>query len=213
MSADHVIDLEGEFAVARRALPGFADRIRPRVSEAIWNAPAPLLGVVAADFDGRGGWAPWAHADHVSGGVLSLIVACRAADGEDDDLAAPVPRWVALEAPDLVDLMAIPLAAPHRWARRTGLARTLGRIPFLEPRSPVRVHRWPASWLRGDGSGIAILDRERGGIAAVLRACTGGIIADDEAHARELHEIAAQPIPMPRIRAVAPAAALREAAE
>ena len=212
MSADHPIDLEGEFAVARCALARWKDRIRPRVSAAIWSAPQPVLGVVAADFDGRGGWAPWAHADHVSGGVLSLIVACRAVDGENDDITHPVPRWCALEAPDLVDLVAVQFAAPHRWARRTGLARTLGRIPYMQPRTVVRVHRSPTSWLQGDGSGIAILEAEHGGIAEILRACTGGIIADDPEHARELHAIASQPIPVPRIRAAAPAA-MREAAE
>lgn len=212
MTGERMIDLQGEFEAARRALARWKDRIRPRVSEAIWNAPAPLLGVVAADFDGRGGWAPWAHADHVSGGVISLLIAVRAVEGEDHDITAPVPRWCALEAPDLVDLVAVPFAAPHRWARRTGLARTLGRIAYMQPKAAVRVHRSPTSWLQGGGSGIAILEAEHGGIAEILRACTGGVIADDPEHARELHAIASQPIPVPRIRAAAPAA-MREAAE
>jgi len=206
-----LIDLEAEFAAAHQALPAFADRLRPRVSEAIWNAPAPLLGVISADLDGRGGWAPWAHPDHVSGGVTSLIVACRAVDGEDHDITAPIPRWMALQGPALIDLVAVPFAAPHRWARRTGLARILGRLPFLDPRAAVRLYRSPAAWLTGDGGGVAILESERGDIASILRACTGGIIADDAAHARELHAIASQPIPVPRIRAAA--RAMREAAE
>ncbi len=206
MSADHLIDLEGEFAVARCALARWKDRIRPRVSAAIWSAPQPVLGVVAADFDGRGGWAPWAHAAHLSGGVISLVIAVRAVDGEDAEITHPVPRWCALEAPDLVDLVAVPFAAPHRWARRTGLARTLGRIAYMQPKAAVRVYGSPAAWLTGDGSGIAILERDRGAVAAILRACTGGVLADDKAHALELHDIASRPIPAPVIRAAAPAA-------
>lgn len=212
MTGERLIDLEGEFAVARCALARWKDRIRPRVSAAIWRAPAPVLGVVAADFDGRGGWAPWAHADHASGGALSLLIAVRAVDGEDDDITAAVPRWTPLQGPALLDLVAVPFAAPHRWARRTGLARTMGRIPYMQPRTVVRVHRSPTSWLQGDGSGIAILEEEHGRIAEVLRACTGGIATDDPEHARELHAIASRPIPVPRIRAAAPAA-MREAAE
>jgi len=206
-----LIDLEAEFAAAHQALPAFADRLRPRVSEAIWNAPAPLLGAIAADLDGRGGWAPWAHPDHVSGGVTSLIVACRAVDGEDDDISHPVPRWCALQGPALIDLVAMPFSAPHRWARRTGLARILGRLPFLDPRAAVRLYRSPAAWLTGDGGGVAILESERGDIASILRACTGGIIADDADHARELRQIAARPVPVPPVRAAA--RAMREAAE
>ena len=210
MTGERMIDLQGEFEAARRALSRFEDRIRPRVSEAIWNAPAPLLGVLAVEYDRAGGWEPFAHADHVSGGVLSLIVACRAVDGEDQGITAPIPRWMALQGPALIDMVAVPFAAPHLWARRTGLARTLGRLPYIQPRTAVRVHRSPASWLAGDGGGVAILERERGDIASILQACTGGILADDEAHARELHAIASRPVPVPVIRAAA--TAVREAA-
>lgn len=206
MTGERMIDLQGEFEAARRALPNFAHRIRPRVSSEIWSAPAPVLGVVAAGFDGRGGWAPWAHADHLSGGVPSLVIAVRAVDDEDDDITHPVPRWCALQGPALIDMVAVPFAAPHRWARRSGLGRTLGRIAFMQPKAAVRVHRAPTSWLQGDGSGIAILERDRGAVAAILRACTGGVLADDEAHARELHDIASRPVPVPVIRAAATAA-------
>lgn len=175
MSGEDLIDLEGEFASARKALPNFADRIRPRVSEAIWNARAPVLGVLAVEYDRAGGWEPFAHADHVSGGVLSLIVACRADDDDDEEITHPVPRWIALQGPTLIDLVAVPLGAAHRWARRTGLARTLGRIPYMRPRTVVRVHRAPTSWLAGDGGGVAILERERGDIASIMRACTGAL--------------------------------------
>jgi len=165
---------------------------------AIWNAQ--LLGVLACEFDGRGRWEPWAHADRVSGGTLSLLVACRAVDGEDHDIAHPNPRWCALQAPDLMDIVAMPFAAPHRWARRTGLARTLGRIPHMEPRAEVRIYRSPASWLTGDGTGVAILERDRGEIASILHACSGGIVGDDARHAHELHTIASRPAPVPPIR-------------
>ena len=211
MCGDDMIDLEREFAVARCALSRWKDRIRPRVSEAIWNAPAPLLGVLAVEYDRAGGWEPFAHADHLSGGVLSLIVACRAVDGEDDDITHPVPRWCALQGPMLIDIVAMPLTAPHRWARRTGLARTLGRVPYMEPRSGVRVYGSPTAWLRGDGSGIALLERESGGIASILHACTGGIVGDDAEHARELHAIASRPTPVPLIRAVATSSARKVA--
>ena len=105
-----------------------------------------------------------------------------------------------------MDLVAVQFAAPHRWARRTGLARTLGRIAYMQPKAAVRVYGSPAAWLTGDGSGIAILERDRGAVAAILRACTGGVLADDKAHALELHDIASRPIPAPVIRAAAPAA-------
>lgn len=199
MTADRTIDLEDEFAAAKAALPAFEHRIRPRVSAAIWNAPASLLGVMSCEFDG-GSWQPWAHPHHVTGGTLALLVACRADDDEEHDFTAPVPRAMALEGPAIVDLVAIPLHAPHRWARRTGLARVLGRIPYMQPRAEVRIYRSPASWLKGDGSGIALLERERGGIASILQSCTGGILADDAEHAHDLAAIASRPMPAPMIR-------------
>jgi len=204
MSAEALIDIEAEFEAARRALRAFEGRIRPRCSPAIWDAPAPILGVLAMEFDGRGGWAPFAHRDHCSGGVAALVVAVRAEDGADDDITHPVPRWCVLQGPEIIDLVAMPLGAPHRWARRTGLARTLGRIPYLEPKKEVRVHRTPAGWLRGDGSGIAVLESERAAMASILNSVTGDLLADDEAHARELDGIVARPMRTPRIRVAAP---------
>jgi hypothetical protein len=204
MSAEALIDLEAEFEAARRALRAFEGRIRPRCSPAIWDAPAPILGVLAVEFDGRGGWAPFAHRDHCSGGVAALVVAARGVDGEDFDVSHPVPRWCALQGPAIIDMVAMPFAAPHRWARRTGLARTLGRVPFLEPKAQVRVHRTPAGWLQGDGSGIAILEAKCGAVASILHACTGDIVADDAGHARELHATASRLLPIPRIRVAAP---------
>jgi hypothetical protein len=212
MSRDRLIDLDSEFEVAHRKLGDFEHRIRPRVSQPIWEAPKPILGVLRVEYDGRDSWQPFAHSHHVSGGELAAVIAVRAEDGEDYDINHPVPRWCALQGPVLIDLVAFSLAVPHRWARRTGLARTLGRVPYMEPRSSVRVYGSPTAWLRGDGSGIALLERESGGIASILHACTGGIVGDDPEHARELHAIASRPIPVPRIRAAAPAA-MREAAE
>jgi hypothetical protein len=202
---DRLIDLADEFAVAHRALPAFADRLRSRCSPEIWNAPAPVLGVMSAEFDGRGAWTPWAHPHHVSGGVAALVIAVRAHDDddEDDDILHPVPRWAALQAPAIIDIVAVPFAAPQHWARRTGLARVLGRLPVWET-APVRIYRSPVGWLAGDGAGIAILERERGAAASILRACTGDIVADDADHARELHAIASRPVRVPRIRAAAP---------
>lgn len=198
MIGENLVDLAGEFESAQAALPAFADRIKPRCSPAIWDAQ--LLGVLAVEFDRAGGWQPWAHPHHCSGGVLSLLVACRADDEEEHDFVAPVPRWMALQGPAIVDIVAMPLTAPHRWARRTGLARTLGRVPYMEPKAETRVFRSPAAWLRGDGTGIALLERERGEIATILRACSGGVVGDDADHARELHAIAARPAPVPMIR-------------
>ncbi len=194
-----IIDLESEFAAARCELVRFEDRIRPRVSAAIWSAPAPILGIMACELDGRGGWEPWAHPDHCTGGVLSLVVAVRAADGGDYEIDHPLPRWCALQGSAILDLIAMPLSAPRRWARRTGLARTLGRIAYMDPRAATRIFRSPAGWLAGDGSGIAILGRDRGGIASVLRACSGGIEADDADHAREIFNAMAQTTATPRI--------------
>jgi hypothetical protein len=198
-------DIDSEFEAARARLPDFADRIRPRVSAAIWHAPAPLLGVLAADFDSHGGWEPFAHADQCSGGVLSLLIACRADDEDDDDITAPVPRWPSLHGAALIDIVAMPLTAPHRWARRTGLARTLGRLPFMEPRAVTRVYRSPARWLLGDGGGIVILEHERGMVASIVRACSGGIEADDADHARALNDIRSRPVRFPAIRAASSA--------
>jgi hypothetical protein len=203
--SDRAFDLDGEMQAAHRALPAFFDRIAQRVSPPFLDGPLPMLGVLAVQFDGRGGWAPFAHRDHVSGGVPSLVIAVRAEDGEDDDITHPVPRWCALQGPELIDLVAVPLAFRGRWARRTGLARVLGRVPFLEPRAAVRVYRTPAGWLQGDGSGIAILESERDAVAAILRACSRRIDADDPAHARELDAIATMPMPAPRVSEAAPA--------
>jgi hypothetical protein len=194
-----LIDLDNEFAVAHRALRAFEGRVRPRVSPPFLDGPLPMLGVLAVEFDGRGGWAPIAHRDHCSGGVAALVVAARGGDGEDFDISHPVPRWCALQGPAIIDMVAMPFAAPHRWARRTGLARTLGRLFFMEPRAAVRLYRTPAGWLRGDGSGVVLLERERAAMAAILNSMSGGIAADDPAHARELFEIVSRPMRIPRI--------------
>jgi hypothetical protein len=198
MTGDAQIDLAAELAAAREHLPSFADRIRARVSAAIWNAPAPVIGVMNCEFDGDF-WRPWAHEHHLSGGTLAVLIAVRAVDDQDFDIAHPLPRWAALHGPEIIDIVAMPLAAPRRWARRTGLARILGRIPFMEPRAATRVYGTPAGWLSGDGAGISLLERDRAQHAVGLQSLTGGIVADAARHGRELAEIAARPLRAPRL--------------
>ncbi|MBV9859872.1 MAG: hypothetical protein JO038_07210 [Alphaproteobacteria bacterium] len=102
----------------------------------------------------------------------------------------------------LVDLVAWHPAHSQRWALRTGAAAWLGCIPVqfaeLAP-EPVPIWRSPLTWLRADSVGLALLTRDRGEGFSVLSGITGGIVAEDEAHAAELRALLRRPFPIPRV--------------
>lgn len=210
MSVDRAIDLEAELAEASATLPAWRGRIAARVAPMFLEAKPALLGIAHAEFSQDG--EQWHPSDRAGGGAASLVIACRADASWHGDSDHPNPRWCALAGPEVVDLVAIPLHAPQRWARRTGLAITLGYRPFLKP-ATTRVYRTPAGWLRGDGAGIAPLERGRAAVAYLIRQMQGGVVADDEIHRAHLHAIASQPLRVPPIVSAATQRAMLEAAE
>jgi hypothetical protein len=100
---------------------------------------------------------------------------------------------------EIIDIVAWHPATPGRWATRTGYADMLGTVqPPLWEDGPTRVHQTPYGWLKSGGEGICFLTTDRPMIAFELRSA-GRIVADAEAHARELRQICAHPYPIPRI--------------
>jgi hypothetical protein len=115
---------------------------------------------------------------------------------------------------NLVDLVAWDPQAPRQWVLRTGVATWLGCAPaqYLDP-EPVPVRRSILSWLRADCRGIVALSQEPGDVYSLLMSFPGGLLVEDEVHARELRQILERPWPLPPIivdnkaRAVSNAAA------
>ena len=79
----------------------------------------------------------------------------------DDDgqvIAAILP---VMPDDELIDLVAIDIAQPDRWWRRTGLGTLLGEdntIGLGIGNDPLLVHPGPHEWLLASGEGVAILD-------------------------------------------------------
>ena len=97
--------------------------------------------------------------------VSSLIgVANVRPDGDglyvpDDD--GPVTAAIVPVMPDdaLIDLVAIDIARPDRWRRRTGLGDMLGENNvFGLFDKPLLVHPGPFAWICAGGEGVAVLE-------------------------------------------------------
>jgi hypothetical protein len=101
----------------------------------------------------------------------------------------------------LIDLLAFHPARPDHWALRLGVATWLGSIaPQHCNPDPVRVWRTPLRWLQADSEGLCLLTRDRAENHRILTACLGGIVADDEIHARELRRVLERPWRVPEVR-------------
>jgi hypothetical protein len=111
----------------------------------------------------------------------------------------PIPGD-ALRLGDIVDLVFWHPRFPRAWAVRRGVAEVLGLVPpqYCEP-EPVEVWRGPLNWFRASCRGLLLLSRNSADMYRVLSACSGGIIAEDEAHANELSEVLEHPWPHPPV--------------
>lgn len=103
----------------------------------------------------------------------------------------------------LVDFVAWPVDQPSEFATAAGRADLLGADQVGNPASffagrPLFVHRTPMSWLRARCHGLVVLDQRRAG--ARLAAARGNLLAEDLAHARELHRLMGRAFPTSRIR-------------
>jgi hypothetical protein len=71
--------------------------------------------------------------------------------------------------------------------------------PELVEPGPTRVWRTPLSWFRADCEGLVMLTPERGKHYRLLSQLQGGIITEDDDHAREARDIIERPWPAPRV--------------
>lgn len=111
----------------------------------------------------------------------------------------PIPAS-ALRVGDIVDLVYFHPQYPRTWAVRTGAAEVLGLIlPQYCAPEPIEIHRAPLGWLQSGCRGLVLLSRNLADAYRVLSACTGGIVAEDEAHADELRNALERPWPHPPI--------------
>lgn len=106
----------------------------------------------------------------------------------------------ALRVGEIIDLVFWHPAAPERWALRTGAAECLGLIePQCCDPEPVRIHRGIISWFRHRCDGLVILTRDPWRVHCLLSQCRGGLVAEDQRHAADLHQMLDHPWPKPEI--------------
>lgn len=80
---------------------------------------------------------------------------------------------------DLIDLVAINIAQPGRWRRRTGLGDLLGENNvFGLFGEPLLVHPGPHEWLLADGEGVAVIEFLPS-VRNLLNNIAGGLYVDD----------------------------------
>ena len=103
-----------------------------------------------------------------------------------------------VEGDDFIDLIAFRLDRPGRWWVRTGSGVALGmaaidaaadaaplwKLPGEAPPPILNLYQTPLSWLRAGGGGAVILNPR---FYAYLLGGIGQIQAEDEHHARQLH--------------------------
>ncbi|MFG1190761.1 hypothetical protein [Xanthobacter flavus] len=102
-----------------------------------------------------------------------------------------------------VDLVAFDVAHPTIFGTLEGCGVLLGADQIENPSSylrgkPLLVHRVPLSWLRAGCRGLVVLDERSAG--ARLAGALGNLLAEDLAHARELHRLMGRAFPTSRIR-------------
>ncbi len=131
-----------------------------------------------------------------SGGRAHIFPA-MAIDPERPDLVEAEDPREAISTGAIVDLVAVGLKAPNRWALRVGAASVLGAI---EPQlglfaNPVPVHRDVLAWLRSGCRGIVLLTRDPHEAGRILRSITVPQ-AEDEHHKAEIDRLLTMPFPL-----------------
>lgn len=101
---------------------------------------------------------------------------------------------------ELIDLVAVDIARPDRWRRRTGLGDLLGENNvFGLFDEPLLVHPSPTEWLRSDCEGVAILEFTPT-VRGLLNSLEGGLEAvGDPDFAQSLERALTVPERRPRI--------------
>ncbi len=114
---------------------------------------------------------------------------------------AAEPGRSVRQSGELIDLVAWRDDRMDTIATRAGTASWLGAIEpqYLAP-APVSVWRHPLGWLRAGCRGLVLLTRDPVEAWLTLADCRGGIIAEDEAHARELRRALERPWPVPEVK-------------
>jgi hypothetical protein len=126
-----------------------------------------------------------------------------AADPERPDRTeADDPRDV-ISTGWLVDLVAVSIKGPNRWALRTGAASVLGAVEcqlglFADP---VPVHRDVLSWLRCGCRGIVILTQDPFQAGRILRQLTAPECEDTD-HKAEIDRLMTMAFPLRSIAVV-----------
>ena len=100
------------------------------------------------------------------------------------------------DAATTIDLCAFAVATPERFGTALGNAPVLGLTNVTNPASwafgkVLPIHRTPLGWLREGCKGAVILDHQHAPVA--LGEALGKLLAEDEAHARQLREMLCRP--------------------
>lgn len=171
------IDLAGEFNAARWNA-AHDDFDGPLMALGIDTLERRHVGAGLVRFEREG----WQLADD---GTPAIVAAVRGHD-DGDDLVALDPRSL-IESGTILDLLAIDLCPPHRWALRQKVVLFAGAASYEPFRpSPTRWHRRPIQWLR-EGEGVVPLTDDAGQVTRMLEQLKpGGIVIEDLEHGREL---------------------------
>lgn len=101
---------------------------------------------------------------------------------------------------DLIDLVAVDIANPERWRRRTGLGAVLGEANTVALfGEPLLVHPGPIDWLRAGGDGVAVLECTPT-VRGLLNSIEGGLdVIGNLDFAEALERRLTEPIRRPKI--------------
>jgi hypothetical protein len=161
-------------AAVDRINVAFFDRLR-----ALGIPPAAYLA---------GEWYGAARIQRIEGGLYEPVEA----DEGEAALLLPARDPTCV----VVDLVAVPLAEPSRWATRRGVVGVLGldRADYAAwMNEPLRLARTPFAWFAaGSGAGTCLLD-PRCWEARRILAEAHALIAEDETHAAELYKLQRRP--------------------
>jgi hypothetical protein len=149
-----------------------------------------MIGAMPMRIEGR----RWIPDDDANGRAFVSPLRSR---GTPWDLLA---EEIVINGP-LIDLVAWHPGMPHRWATRCGAAGWLGAWdPGISAQrtDPVPIWRGPFAWLLGWMTGVVPLVTDRVALYRLL-ADMPVILAEDEAHARQLRRALERPYPVPLI--------------
>jgi hypothetical protein len=174
-----------------RELGAAVDRINVAFFDRLRALDVPPAAYLAGEWYGA------AQIQRIEGGLYE--------PAEDDEGEAALLLPARDPTCVVVDLVAVPLAEPSRWASRRGCVGVLGldRADYEAwMKEPLRLARTPFAWFAGSGAGGCLLNPRCWEARKVL-AEAHALIAEDEAHAGELYKIQRRPEkrrPFPPIR-------------